>query len=274
MNSNYSTETGTLKDLLEARVGVKLSSKKEIWLDAGVLGSPFTNENAVSKDQLMYTRSLAAEYVPYYLSGVRLSIPFSAKTNFYAYVINGWQQIVDLNHDKSLAIQFEHRPNNNWLLNWNVYAGNHQTIYYPNHRMRYFSDVYAIYAPVTSKLNFSTCLYVGMQEIKDSVTGIIKNVFWSQANITARYFVAKNWSISGRLESFIDQNEAEVLSITTQKGFSTFSHTLGLNYHVNKNAMIRIEQRSLYSDKLVFEKNNNQITNTSNYLVGSLAVWF
>jgi hypothetical protein len=43
---------------------------------------------------------------------------------------------------------------------------------------------------------------------------------------------------------------------------------------VNKNAMFRIEQRSLYADKLVFEKNNNQITNTSNYLVGSLAVWF
>ncbi len=274
MNANYATETGTLKDLLEARVGIKLSEKKEIWIDAGVLGSPFTNENAVSKDQLMYTRSLAAEFVPYYLSGVRLSVPISNKTNFYAYVINGWQQIVDLNHDKSLAIQFESRPNNNWLLNWNVYAGNHQTIYYPNHRMRYFSDVYAIYAPAKSKLNMSACLYAGMQEIKDSITGVLKNVFWSQANITARYFVAKNWSISGRLEAFIDNDEAEVISITNEKGFNTFSHTLGLNYHVNKNAMFRIEQRSIYADKYIFEATKNRITNTSNYIVGSLAVWF
>jgi len=274
MNANYATETGTLKDLLEARVGIKLSNKKEIWLDAGVLGSPFTNENAVSKDQLMYTRSLAAEYVPYYLSGVRLSIPISAKTNFYAYVINGWQQIVDLNHDKSVAIQFENRPNNNWLLNWNVYAGNHQTIYYPNHRMRYFSDFYAIYAPTKSKLNMSACLYAGIQEIKDTVTGVLKNVFWSQANITARYFVSKNWSVSGRVEAFMDNSEAEVISITSEKGFNTFCHTLGINYHVNKNAMFRLEQRSIYADKYIFETKNNQIANTSNYVVGSLAVWF
>ena len=120
----------------------------------------------------------------------------------------------------------------------------------------------------------SACLYAGMQEIKDSVTGVLKNVFWSQANITARYFVAKNWSISGRLEAFIDNDEAEVLSITNEKGFNTFSHTLGLNYHVNKNAMFRIEQRSIYADKYIFEATKNQITNTSNYIVGSLAVWF
>jgi hypothetical protein len=120
----------------------------------------------------------------------------------------------------------------------------------------------------------SACLYAGIQEIKDSVTGIFKNVFWSQANITARYFVSKNWSISGRVEAFIDNNEAEVISITSEKGFNTFSHTLGLNYHVNKNAMFRIEQRSIYADKYIFEATNNQITNSSNYIVGSLAVWF
>jgi hypothetical protein len=120
----------------------------------------------------------------------------------------------------------------------------------------------------------SVCLYAGMQEIKDSTKGTIKNVFWSQANITARYFIANNWSISGRIEGFIDNNEAEVLSITTEKGFNTLSHTLGINYHVNKNAMFRLEQRSIYADKLIFETTKNQIANSSNYIVGSLAVWF
>lgn len=274
MNANYATETGGLKNILEGRVGIKLFNKKDIWIDAGILGSPFTNENAVSKDQLIYTRSLAAEFVPYYLSGVRLSMPITKKTNLYAYVINGWQQIVDLNQNKSVAIQLENRPNNNWLLNWNVYAGNHQTIYYPNHRMRYFSDVYAIYAPAKSKFNMSVCLYAGLQQVKDNATNNLKNIFWTQANITARYFIANNWSISGRIESFIDNNEAEILSITAEKGFNTISHTFGLNYHVSKNALFRLEQRSMYADKNIFEINNNSVSNTSNYVVGSLGVWF
>ncbi len=73
INSNYAAEKGTLKNIVEANAGVKLSKKKDIWLDVGVLPSPYTNESAISKDHLMYTRSFAPEYVPYFLTGVKLS---------------------------------------------------------------------------------------------------------------------------------------------------------------------------------------------------------
>ncbi|MFN4994923.1 MAG: outer membrane beta-barrel protein, partial [Bacteroidota bacterium] len=74
INSNYSNEQGTLKNLVEAYAGIKLAKNKNIWLDAGVLGSPFTYESAISKDHLIYSRSLASEYSPYYLTGLRLSV--------------------------------------------------------------------------------------------------------------------------------------------------------------------------------------------------------
>ncbi|NJO01090.1 MAG: outer membrane beta-barrel protein [Bacteroidia bacterium] len=77
MNANYANEEGVLKNLLEASVGVRLV--KNIWLDAGILPSPYTNEGPISKDQLMYTRSFAPEYVPYYLAGARLGIPWVKK---------------------------------------------------------------------------------------------------------------------------------------------------------------------------------------------------
>ena len=79
MNENYAAERVTLRNIVEANVGVKLSKHKGIWLDVGVLSSPYTTETAVAFDQLLYTRSLAAEYSPYYLTGGRLTVPLSHK---------------------------------------------------------------------------------------------------------------------------------------------------------------------------------------------------
>jgi hypothetical protein len=112
-----------------------------------------------------------------------------------------------------------------------------------------------------------------MQEKKDSLTGLLKNVFWGQANFSARYFIKKDWSLAGRIEAFTDNEEAEVYSITNEKGFNTLSYTLGINYHVLENALVRIEQRSFFTDKKVFE-DKKAISNNSNYIVGSICVWF
>lgn len=53
VNSNYARETGLLKNLIEANVGIRIFKTKGIWLDVGVLGSPYTNESAISKDHLV-----------------------------------------------------------------------------------------------------------------------------------------------------------------------------------------------------------------------------
>src|ERR1044071_7975343 len=52
VTSNYAGERGSLKNVIEGSVGVKLFKNKNIWLDAGVFGSPYTNESAISKDHL------------------------------------------------------------------------------------------------------------------------------------------------------------------------------------------------------------------------------
>ena len=127
MDSNYKNEPGSLKNMVEANVGVLISEKKKIWIDIGVLGSPYTNESAISKDHLMYTRSFAPENVPYYVTGARLSVPVSRKLNAYFYVLNGWQVIQDNNSGKSIATQLEYRPNNNMLFNWTTYLGDERS---------------------------------------------------------------------------------------------------------------------------------------------------
>src|SRR6218665_2953057 len=46
MNANYAAESGTLKNIAEASVAVRLSKKRNYWMEAGVLSSPYTNESA------------------------------------------------------------------------------------------------------------------------------------------------------------------------------------------------------------------------------------
>lgn len=272
MNSNYASEKGTFKNLLEANAGICLSLKKNIWMDAGILSSPFTNETAISKDQLMYTRSFAAEYSPYYLSGVKLSYPINKKITTYFYIINGWQQINDLNKSKSLATQIEYHPNDNFLINWDTYIGDEKSIDNKNFKTRFFTDLYFVYDK-GGRCSFTSCSYIGFQKLKDSLD-VPSNVFWWQSNFSGLIKLKNNVSLAGRIEYFSDPNAIQIHPITSAIGFSSYSGGLCLNVKISKNAMFRVEDRIYYSDQKVYFDRNNKESNTSNLLIGSLAVWF
>ena len=95
MNADYQKEKGSLKNLVEASVGYRILKEKDTWIDFGILGSPYTNESAISRDYLMYTRNLGPEYVSHYLSGAKITFPLSEKLTVYLYLLNGGQQIQD-----------------------------------------------------------------------------------------------------------------------------------------------------------------------------------
>ena len=203
MNANYQQEKGSLKNLVEASVGYRIFKEKDIWIDYGVLGSPYTNESAISRDHLMYTRSLAPEYVPYYLSGAKISLPLSEKFTAYLYLINGWQQIQDQNRGKSIGTQLEFRPDSKNLINWNTYLGDERSATRPNDRLRAFSDVYWIHKS-GKNWEFTSCFYGGFQN--NLFQSFKSEVFWWQANFIARYSFTEKISLSGRWEYFSDPN--------------------------------------------------------------------
>lgn len=272
INTNYYAESGSLKNLIEANGGVCLSKKRNVWVDAGIIGSPYTNETFISKDHLMYTRTFGVEYVPYYLSGVKLSCPINKKVNSYFYFINGWQEIFDVNKSPALGTQIEYRPTNKILLNWDTYFGNEQSPNAPNFRNRYFTDLYAIYDN-GKKFSFTSCAYIGLQELKDSL-GVKSNAIWWHGNFTGSYKITKEVSVAGRLEYFSDPNSVQIRPITSVVGFSSYSGGLCLNVKISNNAMFRIEDRYYYSDQKVYLNKDQKESNTNNLLIGSLTVWF
>lgn len=271
MNENYANEKGTIKNLVEANVGIKISKKREIWIDAGVLGSPYTNESAISKDHLMYTRSLAAENVPYYLSGIKLSIPINSKLNIYGYLINGWQQIQDNNRYLSFGSQLEYRPNKKILLNWDTYVGNESSNFNYNYRVRYFTDIYMVYKP-NERWGFTTCAYIGNQEVAQ-YNARNKNQIWAQGNFTAAFYAKKSAFLSARIEYFSDQEGSILQSLNYQNKFSASSLSVAYNLNISSHALFRIENRLFYSERKVFTLNSG-FNNFANLLIANLTVWF
>lgn len=265
MNSNYSNEPGTLKNFVEANVGYRVSKSKNVWIDAGILGSPYTNESAISKDQLAYTRSLSAEYAPYYLSGVKLTLPFSAKVSGYLYLINGWQQITDQNSNKSIGTQLEWRPANSLLVNWNTFVGNEQSAIDSTKGFRTFSDLYIIYQE--NKWSVTSCVYAGHQES----TG--KDVIWWQANLIARYALNPTISITGRIEYFNDKEGAVVNTLKAARGFKTSGTSLGINITPDNNLLVRTEVRYLFSDTEVYQR-DGMPSRESVAITTSACIWF
>jgi hypothetical protein len=265
LNANYANESGTLKNLIEANAGIRVFKNKGIWLDVGVLGSPYTNESALSKDHLAYTRSLAAENVPYYLSGVKATLPVSKKIAVYLFLINGWQQITDQNSQKSFGSQLEFRPNNNMLINWNTYVGKEKSAIDSINGTRYFSDLYFIYNK--NKLSVTSCIYYGIQE------HLGEHFSWTQANVISRYYFHQKLSGTLRLEYFKDLNGVLIVPITSLNKFETYGVSIGMDVRIDDNVLFRTEARQFFSTGSSYIEHGNPTTKSLT-LTGSLCAWF
>ncbi|HAI75233.1 MAG TPA: porin [Microscillaceae bacterium] len=277
INANYVTEPGALKNIIEGYAGFRPFANKQIWIDMGVFGSPYTNESAISKDHLVYTRSFAPEYVPYYLSGIKVSIPINAKWAAYLYVLNGWQLIQDNNADKSIGTQVEFRPGNRWLINWNTYVGNEQSAARPTFRNRYFSDLFVIYNPA-GRFSATACAYLGIQENVDTLTNNVQNRTWWTANLMGRYKLSDQHSVSGRVEYFEDLEGVQIAPITTTQtgftGFNSSSASLCYNYAANNNMLFRVEARHFFSPRNMYLDERLNPANSSTMLITNITVWF
>jgi hypothetical protein len=271
INANNQAEPGTLKNILEGSVGYKLFRNKDIWIDFGVLGSPYTNESAISRDQLMYTRSFAPEYVPYYLAGAKVTLPINNKLTGYLYLINGWQQIQDQNRGKSIGTQLEYRLNEKNLFNWNTYIGDERSEMNPDFRMRYFTDVYWIYNS-GERWSFTSSAYVGIQETVQNTSP--SEGLWWQYNLIGRYSFSDFASLSGRIEYFSDPNAIQITSIIPDQKFETYSTGLTLNLTPEPNLMFRFEGRYFFSKNDVFVDSSLNPLDSKIWLISNVTFSF
>ncbi len=269
MNANYAAEPGVLKNIYEANAGVKLSAKKNLWLDAGIFSSHIGFESAVSKDCYTLTRSMLAENSPYFEAGAKIGYSTDNGKWFLSILaLNGWQRIqrIEGNSLMSFGTQVQYKPAGSTTINYSTFIGTDT----PDSArlMRYFHNLYAIFN-ASENINITAGFDIGMQQkIKKS------NAFntWYSPVLIIRYAPGKKYAIAVRGEYYADK-KAVIIGTGTANGFKTFGCSLNADYAPGGNVLLRIEGRTLNSKDAIFKKGNTIVKNNS-IVTTSIAISF
>ena len=251
MNANYSAEPGVLKNIYEANIGVKLSQKSNVWLDAGIMPSHIGFESAIGKDNWTLSRSLLAENSPYFESGVKLGFTTKdEKLYLSAMYLNGWQRIqrVDGNSTPAFGTQITYKPSGSVTLNYSTFIGNDK----PDSlkQMRYFHNVYGIFQ-LTEKFGLIAGLDFGTEK---KVQGSGSNN-WCTPVMIARFTPTNRIRLAARGEYYADKNGV-IICTGTPNGFKTFGYSVNFDYLPVPNVLWRVEARSLKSKDAIFTQDD------------------
>ena len=264
---NLAAEPELLRSVYEANVGVRLSSSKNLWLDAGIMPSHIGFESTIGKDCWNLTRSLLADNTPYYEAGARLSYT-SDNGKWYAsgLLLNGWQRIarVDGNNTPAFGTQLTFKPNGNTTLNWSTFVGNDKpdTV----SQMRIFNN---LYAQIQASDRFGVILGcdIGMEEAAsgDSTNMFITPIVIPRFKLTDKSYIAARW------EMYQDE-DGVIIATGTEHGFNTMGYSLNFDHWVAPNGVWRVEARMLQSEDKIFADADGEATETNTFFTTSIAI--
>lgn len=269
MNANYAAEPGVLKNIYEANAGIKLSKKKNLWLDAGIFSSHIGFESAISKDCWTLTRSMAADNSPYYEAGAKLTYTTgNNKWLFTVLALNGWQRIkrADGNSLMSWGTQIHFKPNSTTTLNYSTFIGTDK----PDSArlIRYYHNLYAIFN-LSSKLGVTAGFDLGTEQKAKGSSGMNT---WYTPVLILKYAIDDKWAMAARGEYYEDK-EGVIIATGTSNGFKTTGVSFNVDYAPASNILIRLEGRNLSSKDQIFIKEADARKNNL-FVAAALAVNF
>lgn len=249
VQANYAAEPrvgavsgGDLSRLLqEATVGVQLHPRA--WLDVGTYFSHIGLEGWISRDNPTYTRSLIADYTPYYLSGARLTWQVTPRITAQVHLVNGWQNVSETNADKALGTRLDWQVTPALLVSWRSFVGNEQPESAAT-QTRVLQQVLARWAP--PGWEWSLVLDAGRQ----GRGGGGRDTWQGGAFIGRRALTSTTW-VSGRVEALLDPDHI-LLATPGNQPFRTRSASVGLDVQLERRALWRTELRGFRSSARIW----------------------
>ncbi|MCS6818808.1 MAG: porin [Chitinophagales bacterium] len=268
-NANLADEPGVSKNIFEANIGIKISKKSNLWIDAGVFPSHIGFESARGMDCGSLTRSMLADNSPYYESGVKITYQDkSEKWLASGLILNGWQRIQREagNSLPAFGHQITYHPHKTITINSSSYIGSEGTD--EERRMRYYHNLYMkfqFYREFEITLGFD----IGLQQRKK---GRSQHDVWFSPVLLYSFKPAKNLKLCTRIEYF-DDTEAVIVESMSPYGFQTLGYSINFDYQIQPNMLWRIEGRGfLGRDKIFFM--NDKPSNQNYSLTTALIVAF
>ena len=270
MNANYSAEPSVLKNIYEANAGIKISKRKNIWIDAGIMPSHIGFESAKSSDCWTLTRSILADNSPYFESGAKLGYTSNnGKWYLSGMALNGWQRIqrVDGNSTIGGGTQITFTPSGKVTLNYSTFFGNDKPD--STHQTRIFHNVYGIFK-ITSKFGVIAGVDYGMEQ-KSKGSSDWNN--WLGTALILQYKPTSKIALAARGEYYMDE-KGVIIATGTPKGFKTSGVSANFDYYILDNVLWRIEGKLINSEDAIFTDNTGAGTTTSPVATTSLSITF
>lgn len=254
----------------EAFVGYQLAPT--LWVDGGIFFSHMGMEGWISRDSPTYTRSLVADYSPYYQSGVRLVWQTTPTISMQLDLVNGWQNISETNSGKSAGIRVDYTPTAATTLSYYNFAGDEapdSVREVDGSHLRLFQGIGARLAP-TARFSVLVELDGGRQR-RGAAAGNGWSSWWGYTAI-ARYTINPGVAVTGRAERFDDPDQV-LVATGYAEGFSGDGLSFGLDATPAPKLLWRTEIRGLRTRDRVFAGRDGP-SHGDGVVVTSLAVTF
>lgn len=243
------------RHIQEAFAGYRLADN--LWVDGGIFFSHIGMESFISRDNWTYTRSLVADYSPYYQTGVKFSYQPSQEWGFQLHILNGWQNISENNDSKSVGTQISYSPSSKWSATYNTLIGKEL-------EFRHFHDVVLKYA-VNDDWQMGLQGDLGFQSQAGASAAK-----WYGAALIQRYALTKTVAIAGRVERYFDDRQI-IITTGTPNGFQTWGASANVDVQVDPRMVWRTELRGYWSRDSVFPTRES-ISERDGVVVTSLSV--
>ncbi|MCA1596312.1 MAG: porin, partial [Chloroflexi bacterium] len=217
INSN---EPGTGYKNLKEAYGTWIArgkSTKPVTINLGKFVTPAGAEVIESQSNFNYTHGLLFSWaIPYYHMGVSASVPLTSKLTGTAYLVNGWNDVVDNNNAKTVGLSMGYTPNTRWNSATNIFVG--PEIGGDERDYRELLDEVLTVTPNskwTFLLNYD---YAHDRSGGLDANGIRPNVKWQGLAAYAHYVInpVSAWTVRGEL--FNDGNGAAIVPPTVIPG--------------------------------------------------------
>lgn len=275
VQSNYSGEPANgqisgpalSRFIQEAVAGVQIA--KNVWVDGGIFFSHMGMEGWLSRDNPTYTRSLVAEYSPYYQSGAKVTWSPNAKITAQLDVVNGWQNISENNRGKGVGARVDFVPTTGTTLSYyNFFTQEAGT------KLRTFNGagLKTTRGRITALAQFD----VGTQN-QSTIDG--STATWYGATATLRAQMNAQWAMSVRAERFDDRHQVIVGTGTFNEvpnaAFRSNGASLGVDWSPKSQFLWRTELRGFQNDRALFrDATSGSLGKRDTFAVTSLSLTF
>lgn len=266
----YTEEMQSMKMIREASLSYYFTPR--LFAEIGIFPSYYGAEIVLNKENLHATRAYIADFTPDYEAGIRVHYKATDRLTLRALVLNGWQEIKDLNGRKAFGLGMSYLNEKKFSLDWHTYLGNEAPLGNNTPGMyRFYSNLYAKFWFGPKWIFFPVLDFV-VQEKPANVSGLDMVV---APAFSLRYAITDKIGAAIRYEYILNRSDiVPELRTGSPNGWESHSGTATLEYAPIPELTFRLEGRYGVNKDAVFRNALNQPVREDYYGIGTIAFHF